>query len=79
LETAVRNGFPPPTSLKQLADVLEEDWYNMLLDVVHNLYEFIPRRITAVLKAIGGPIPHQQKKMCSVSVTFPLFCPTSVY
>jgi hypothetical protein len=31
LETRVRNRFPPPTSLKQLADVLQE-WYKIPLD-----------------------------------------------
>jgi hypothetical protein len=27
LETRVRNRFPPPTSLKQFEDVLQEEWY----------------------------------------------------
>jgi hypothetical protein len=27
LETRVRNRFPPPTSLKQLEDVLQEEWF----------------------------------------------------
>jgi hypothetical protein len=27
LETRVRNRFPPPKSLKQLEDVLQEEWY----------------------------------------------------
>jgi hypothetical protein len=37
LETAVRNSFPPPTSLKQLEDVLEEEWYKIPLQTVENL------------------------------------------
>jgi hypothetical protein len=27
LETRVRKRFPPPTSLKQLEDVLQKEWY----------------------------------------------------
>jgi hypothetical protein len=42
--------FPPPTSLKQLEDVLQEECYKIPLDTVQNLYESIPRRTAAVLK-----------------------------
>jgi hypothetical protein len=38
LETTVRNRFPPPTSLKQLEDVLQEEWYKIPLQTVQNLY-----------------------------------------
>jgi hypothetical protein len=58
LETRVRNSFPPPTSLKHLEDVLNEEWYNILLESVQNLYETIPRRIADALKAKGGPAPY---------------------
>jgi hypothetical protein len=58
LETRVRNRFPPPISLEQLEDVLQEDWYKILLETVQNLYESIPRRIAAVLKAKGCPTPY---------------------
>jgi hypothetical protein len=54
----MRNRFPPPTSLKQLEDVLQEESYNILLETVQKLYESIPRRIVAVLKAKGGPAPY---------------------
>jgi hypothetical protein len=54
----VRNRFPPPTSLKELVDVLQEEWYNIPQGTVQNLHESIPRRIVAVLKAKGGPTPH---------------------
>jgi hypothetical protein len=50
----VRNRFPPPTSLKQLEDVLQEEWYKIRLERVQNLYKSIPRRIAAVLKANVG-------------------------
>jgi hypothetical protein len=43
LETTVRNRFPPPTSLKQLEDVLQEEWYRIPLETVQNVYESIPR------------------------------------
>jgi hypothetical protein len=49
LETGVRSRFPPPTSLKQLEDVLQEEWYKIPLGTVQNLYEVIPRRAAAAL------------------------------
>jgi hypothetical protein len=55
LETKLRNRFLPPTSLKQLEDVLQEEWYKIPIKAIQNLYEFIPREIAAVLKAKGGP------------------------
>jgi hypothetical protein len=54
----VRNRFPPPTSLQQLEDVLQEEWYKVPLHTVQNLYEFIPRRTVAILKAKGAQTPH---------------------
>jgi hypothetical protein len=54
-ETRVRYRFPPPTSLKQVEDFLQEEWYQILLKTVENLYGCIPGRITAVLKAKDGP------------------------
>jgi hypothetical protein len=55
LEARMRNRFPPPTSLKQFEGVLLEEWYKIPLKTVQNLYESIPRRTAAVLKAKGGP------------------------
>jgi hypothetical protein len=37
LETRARNRFPPPTSLKQFEDDLQEEWYEILLETVQNL------------------------------------------
>jgi hypothetical protein len=55
----VRNRFPPPTSLKQLEDVFKEEWYKTLLETVQSLYEYIPRRTVAVVKAkVGPPTPY---------------------
>jgi hypothetical protein len=53
----MRNRFPRPISLKELEDELPEEWYNIPLETVQNLYEFITRRTAAVLKAKGGPSP----------------------
>jgi hypothetical protein len=50
----MRNSFPPATSL-QFLYILQEKWYKVPLDTVQNLYELIPRRTAAVLKAEGGP------------------------
>jgi transposase len=57
LKTRVRNRFPPAKSLKQLEDVLQEEWCKIPLQTVQNLYESIPR-IAAVLKTKGGRTPH---------------------
>jgi hypothetical protein len=51
----VLNRFPPPTSLKQLEDVLQEEWYKIPVETFKNLYEPIPRRTAALWKAKGGP------------------------
>jgi hypothetical protein len=51
----MRNRSPLPTSLKQLEDVHQEEWYTIPLQTVQNLYESIPRRTVTLLKAKGGP------------------------
>jgi hypothetical protein len=56
LETRVRNRFPPPTYLKQLEGVLQEEEYTIPMQTVQNLYESI-QRTADVLKVNGGPIP----------------------
>jgi hypothetical protein len=55
LEIRVRDRFPPPTSLKQLEGVFEEELYKIPLQTIQNL--FIPRRIAALLKAKDGSTP----------------------
>jgi hypothetical protein len=75
LETRVRNRFQPPISLKQLEDVLQEEWHKILPETVQNLYKSIPRRIAAVLKEKVVQ-HHIEKEMCTVSVVCPLFCPS---
>jgi hypothetical protein len=54
----VRNRFPTPTSLKQLEDVLQEEWYKIPLETVQYFYESIPRMTAAILKAKGGSAPY---------------------
>jgi hypothetical protein len=78
LEIRVRNRFPLQTSLKQLEAVLQEECYKIPLETIQNLYQSIPRRIAAVLKAKVVQY-HVNKEVCTVSVVFPLFCPTPVY
>jgi len=51
----MRRRFPPPSSLNELEDVLHEEWYSILLGTIQNIYEYIPRRIQAVLQANGSP------------------------
>jgi hypothetical protein len=77
LETRVRNRFPPPTSLKQLEDVLQKEWYKISLETIQNLYESIQRRLVAVLKERVVK-HHNNKEIRTVFVVFPLLCPTPV-
>jgi hypothetical protein len=37
LESWVRSRLPPPSTLKQLEDVLSEDWYRIPLETIQNL------------------------------------------
>jgi hypothetical protein len=37
LETRVGNRFPPPIPLKQLEEVLQQEWYKIPLETVQNL------------------------------------------
>jgi hypothetical protein len=54
----VRKRFPPSASLKQLEDVLQEEWYKIPLETVQNLYDSIPRRTAAILKTKIGTTPY---------------------
>jgi hypothetical protein len=76
LETRLRNRLPPPTSLKQLEDV-QEEWYKIKLETVQSLYEVIPEglRLYWRQKSIQH---HINEEMYTVSVVFPLLCPTPV-
>jgi hypothetical protein len=58
LETRVRNKFHSPASVKELADLLQEEWYKIPLETVQNLCESVPRRTVAVLKAEEGQTPY---------------------
>jgi hypothetical protein len=41
LEARVRNRFPTPTALKQLEEVIQEEWYKIPLETVQNLCKSI--------------------------------------
>jgi hypothetical protein len=58
LATEERHRFPPPSYLKQLEDILQEEWYKIPLNTVQNLEESVPRRTAAVLRTIGDPTPY---------------------
>lgn len=55
LERKVRDRYPPPSSLTELATVLQEEWYKIPLKTIQDLYLSIPDRIQAVLNANGCP------------------------
>jgi len=46
----VRSRFPPESSLKQLEDVLHEQYYNIPLESIQTLYETTAKGIQAVLQ-----------------------------
>jgi hypothetical protein len=69
LETRLRNRFPTSASLKQLENVLQEEWCKISLETVQNLYESIPRRIVAVLEAKVVQ-QHVNKDMCTLYIVF---------
>lgn len=58
LERKVRDRYPPPSSLPDLASILQEEWYKIPLQTIQDLYLSIPRRLEAVLKANGFPTPY---------------------
>ena len=51
LESNLRARYPPPSSLTELANVLQEEWYKIPLQIIQDLYLSIPRRLQAVLQA----------------------------
>ena len=58
LDSRMRVRLPPQSSLKQLEYVLQEEWYSIPLETLHNLQVSIPRRIPTALQANGGPTPN---------------------
>jgi hypothetical protein len=67
----MRKRFPPPTSLKQLECVRQEEWYKIQLETVQKLHESIPRRTAALLRAKGGTTPYSCRNaysICSVPI-----------
>jgi hypothetical protein len=62
LESRVRSRFPP-SSLKQLEDVLHEEWYSIPLETIQNIHDSIPRGIQAVLQTVVAELCIN-KEMC---------------
>jgi len=58
LESTVRSRFPPPPSLKQLEDVLHEEWYTIPLETIPNLHESVTGRVQGLLQTNVGPTPY---------------------
>ncbi|GFW41463.1 transposable element Tcb1 transposase [Trichonephila clavipes] len=77
LENKVHALFPPPRTLFELETVLHEEWVQIPMNFVQDLYFSIPRRMQAVIQAKGGPTPYQLK-IFIFSQVFLLFCPIPV-
>ncbi|GFY06210.1 transposable element Tcb1 transposase [Trichonephila clavipes] len=58
LESKLRVRFPPPSTISALEAALHEEWLHIPLQVVHDLYASIPRRIQSVIQLKGGPTPY---------------------
>jgi hypothetical protein len=58
LESRVRSRLPPPSSVKQLEDVLHKERYSSPLETVQNLCESTAIRTQDALLANGGPTPY---------------------
>jgi len=72
LESRVRSRFPPPSSLKQLGDVLHEKWYNIPLETIQNIHDSVPRGIQAVLQTAVAELC-VNKEMCICHYCFHYF------
>lgn len=58
LECKLRSRYPPPSSLQELQQFLQEEWCKIPLTTIQKLYDSIPRRLEAVLNAKGAPTPY---------------------
>ncbi|GFT14820.1 transposable element Tc1 transposase [Trichonephila clavipes] len=58
LESKLRARFPPPSMISALETALHEEWLHIPIQVVHDLYASIPRRIQSVFQSKGGPTPY---------------------
>ncbi|GFX66754.1 transposable element Tcb1 transposase [Trichonephila clavipes] len=54
LVSKLRARFPPPSMISALETALHEEWLHIPLQVVHDLYASIPRRIKSVIQSKGG-------------------------
>ena len=54
LDKCVRQRQPPPQTLDQLRQMLQQEWRTIPRNNVRNLIESMPRRCTTVLVARGG-------------------------
>ncbi|GFV69775.1 transposable element Tcb1 transposase [Trichonephila clavipes] len=52
-ESKLRARFPPPSTISVLETALHEEWLHIPLQVVHDLYASIPRRIQSVIQSKG--------------------------
>ncbi|GFV79007.1 transposable element Tc1 transposase [Trichonephila clavipes] len=53
LESKLRARFPPPSMILALETTLHEEWLHIPIQVVHDLYASIPRRIQSLIQSKG--------------------------
>jgi hypothetical protein len=54
LDRRIRARQVQPTNLNQLWDAMQEEWANIDIGYIQNLYRSIPRRVNALLRAKGS-------------------------
>jgi hypothetical protein len=58
LDRRVCTRSPLPTNVNALWDALVEEWGQIEDEYIEKLFESMPRRVQALLKAKGGPTKH---------------------
>ena len=58
LESKMRRGFPPSSTLKKVEDILHIDRFSIPPANILNLYKYIPRRIQSPLETNVSQTPY---------------------
>ncbi|GFW77971.1 transposable element Tcb1 transposase [Trichonephila clavipes] len=58
LESKLHAPFPPPSTISALETAPHEEWLHIPLQVAHDLYASIPRRIQSVIQSKEGQTPY---------------------
>ena len=74
LESRIRQHSPLPSNLQDLKSCMANAWYSLNVNALQKLVDSMPKRIRAIICAIGGPIKYWSwvsNSLASVCITFP--------